>query len=150
MDTPSSGSWTVSSAVLAMSRRIQAYGTASFHVSKAPTIPRDMSTRQVSQTACAPGHRGPRHQGRQDESAIGGRSDRCTSYPSSRLTGSIQIRVVISYSPSSLSVCHGAASQGDIQPAFSVSTFKVASWGPFALRGAPTPRSEAISQNALG
>jgi hypothetical protein len=49
---------------------------------------------------------------------------------------------------------HGAASairpRGIFQPAFSVSTFKVASWGPFALRGAPTPGSEAFSQNALG
>jgi hypothetical protein len=55
--------------------------------------------------------------------------------PSGRLTGSMQIRVVIN-DPRS-------PSKGKFQSVFSVSTFKVTSWGPIALRGAP-PGSDAF------
>ena len=55
--------------------------------------------------------------------------------PSGRLTGSIQIRVVINDPRSS--------SKGRFQSVFSVSTLKVTSWGPVALKGVPRGVADA-------
>jgi hypothetical protein len=51
--------------------------------------------------------------------------------PSGRLIASVQIRVVINHSRSFLSITALRSSQGKFQAVSAVSTFKVASWGPF-------------------